>query len=146
MMSTENKFAQQSSNNQETALQTGTELRTQVATFSTEEPTERVTEVTVARQKDKKVAAGRAAAAAVRQAKQERLLEQLRTAKESLRPSAADTSTNLPDPKEANSNDRNITAVGPHGLLGLVLRAVHSCFFRDCAPRKCHKWQARQGR
>ena len=41
-------------------------------------------------------------------------------------------------------NDRNITAVGPHGLLGLVLRAVHSCFFRDCAPRKCHKWQARQ--
>ena len=32
---------------------------------------------------------------------------------------------------------RNITAIGPHGLLGLVLRALHSCFFR--APRKCHK-------
>ena len=48
------------------------------------------------------MAAGRAAAAA-RKAKQERLLEQLRTAKESFR--VADTSANIPDPKEADSKE-----------------------------------------
>ena len=61
-------------------------------------PVERVTE----KVKDpKKVAAGRASAAA-RKAKQERLLEQLRGAKESFRPPAGDgTPANIP-PKEAD--------------------------------------------
>ena len=61
-------------------------------------PVERVTE----KVKDpKKVAAGRAGAAARKAKQEERLLEQLRASKESFRPPAGDgTSANIP-PKEA---------------------------------------------
>ncbi|MEW8585163.1 MAG: hypothetical protein AB2531_05310, partial [Candidatus Thiodiazotropha sp.] len=61
-------------------------------------PVERITE----NKNPKKVAAGRAGAAA-RKAKQERLLEQLRAAKESFRPGEA----SIP-PKEAESKDQEI--------------------------------------
>ena len=112
------------------------------------------------------MAAGRAGAAA-RKAKQERLLEQLRAAKESFRPPAGDgTSASIP-PKEADSKDQEHTDKRPehnrkglthwtHGSLGLDLRAVDSCVFKTrkssqqevprlwrqapCTPRPSSLW------
>ena len=73
--------------------------------MSTGEPAQSPVEsVTEKKAKDpKKVAAGRAGAAA-RTAAQKRLLEQLQAAKESLRPG---------DPKEADSQDRERTDERP---------------------------------
>ena len=79
-------------------------------------PVERVTE----KVKDpKKLAAGRAGAAA-RKAKQERLLKQLRGAKESFRPPAGDgTPANIP-PKEADSKDQEQAVSRPERREGLT--------------------------
>ena len=74
------------------------EMKQETAEEPAQSPVERVTEKV---KNPKKVAAGRAGAAA-RKAKQERLLEQLRGAKESFRPPAGDgTPANIP-PKEAD--------------------------------------------
>ena len=94
-----------------------------------EEPVERVTE----KVKDpKKVVAGRAGAAA-RKAKQEkRLLEQLRVAKESVRPLRATTRLPIfPQRKRQRFPRRHGVKdklTGPRGSLGLVLQAGRSCF------------------
>ena len=89
-------MAEKKQENQET-LQSNTQ-----AEEPAQSPVERVTDPRQKKVKDpRKVAAGRAGAAA-RKAKQERLLEQLRAAKESFRPPAGDgTSANIP-PKEAD--------------------------------------------
>ena len=102
--------------NQET-LQSNTQVATVSAEEPTQSPVERVTDPKQKVKVLKKVAAGRAGAAA-RKAKQERLLEQLRAAKESFRPPAGEAS--IP-PTEADSKDQEHTDKRPeHNREGLT--------------------------
>ena len=80
---------------------------TQAPTVSAGEPAQTAVESVTVKVKDpKKVADGRAGAAA-RKAKQERLLEQLRATKKSFRPGEA----SIP-PKEADSKDQELRSNG----------------------------------
>ena len=94
-------------------------------TASTAEPAH-VKRVTKKKAKDpKKVAAGRAGAAA----RQKRVLEQLQAAKELLRPpvSAADNDGTSASPKEANRTDERPETNWIPWIIGACLAGVHLC-------------------
>ena len=94
-------------------------VETNQETLQAEKPAlERVTDPRQKKVKDpKKVSAGRGGAAA-RKAKQERLLEQIRAAKESVRPDGTSASIPL---KEADSKDQEHTDKRPeHNREGLI--------------------------
>ena len=87
----------------------------------------------------KKVAAGRAGAAARKAKQEERLLEQLRAAKESFRPTPPSpiphplpaAPANIPPKGTKRFPSRNAVKdllTGPHGSLGLVLQVGRLCF------------------
>lgn len=98
------------------------------------EHNERVTDPVPARKDPKRVAAGRAAAA-IRKAKQERLLEELREVKKSYCPAA---SIPLKDSPNVNispeSHDCKERTNWTPWIIGLVLRMVHTYFF-ETIPR-----------
>ena len=104
-------------------------------------PVERVTEQV----KDPKKVVARRAGAAARKAKQEeRLLEQLRVAKESFRPPAGDgMSANIP-PKKAAAVSADKRPECPEGLTNWTPLVVRAClaggalvFLRNAQTRSC---------
>ena len=132
--------SQSSRENQET-LQSNTQ-----AEEPAQSPVERVTE----KVKDpRKVAAGRAGAAARKAKQEERLLEQLRAAKESFRPPAGEAS--IP-PKEADSKDQEHTDKRPEHnrevltswtpwIIGACLTGGDSSFFETRKQEVPRRWR-----